>query len=71
MLKKNAQTQSGAVPPSRAQGEVPKPPVAEPAPQDCDTVASGGHIPVASSESDAKRADTEKTLLDYAKTVGS
>jgi hypothetical protein len=71
MLKKNTQTQSVAVPPSRAQGELPKPLVAKPAPQDGDTVVSGGHIPVASSESDAKRADTEKTLLDYAKTVGS
>ena len=71
MSKKNTRTQSLAAPPSRAQEEVSKHLVAEPAPQACDTVVSRGHIAVACNESAAKRADTEKTLLDYAKTVGS
>jgi hypothetical protein len=71
MSKKNARTPSIAAPPARAKEELSKQRVAEPTAHDCDTVVSGGQIPVASSESAAKRADTEKTLLDYARTVGS
>ena len=71
MSKNNARTQSAAEPPSSVNNEEPQHPVAEPTAQDCDTAVSRGHIPVGSSESAAKPENTEKTLLDYAKTVGS
>jgi hypothetical protein len=71
MSKKNTQTPSVAAPPSCAKEEVSPELVAEPAAQDRDTVVSGGQFPVRSSESAAKRAETERTLLEYAKTVGS
>lgn len=71
MSNHNARTQPVAVPPSSVNNEGPQHQVAESTAEDCVNALSRGHLPVASSESAAKRENTEKTLLDYAKTVGS
>jgi hypothetical protein len=71
MSNHNAQTPSVAVPASSIHNEGPQHQVAETTAEDCDHAVNRGHLPVASSESAAKRENTEKTLLDYAKTVGS
>jgi hypothetical protein len=67
MTKKNARTRSAAATLASVKKEMAKPRVAESARPD----THGGRLAVFSKEETARRAETEKVLLDYGKKVGS